>query len=874
MRFVIGEMVYKYRRVILLAWLAAAVLLLVLVSPPDAARQEVRSFLPADSPFLRAVAQFEESFPANAGLSRAVVIFERRDGELTPADQAVILAAAGRILAPLANDEHLADLEGVRLTSPADYSPLPWRAGGLLPRNPFVSDITSDGQAAILRVQIPANYVTTTSARTVEHIRHVLSEMQNQTHGTHNAGEMPASRETDATPWPAGLSVAVTGSSGVGFDYAQAARAGERQTLLATLAAVTVILLLVYRSPLAAAVPLVCISLAAIVATRLLSLGHYAGLHIGLAENIFVVVLIYGAGIDYSLLYISRFREYAEGGLRGEGVSPSRPAGILATTKRSDDGLPAPDGEDESTYSTDHTDGTHSAGGTPAPRDPTPAACSQALSATLPAIAAAAGINILGLLMLAFARFTIFRSTGHAVAIALTVALAAALTLLPACVGSLGGRLFWPTRIRQGVRPSRLWTAVGDVVTRRPGLVLIVTLLALSAPAYLGTRQHWVYDTLEALHAHDEDGVGNSARGAEIAQRHWPIGELAPVETLITTSKPLTASQWRDLTRAVRDDLKTLPLPQRHRRDVFTPVPAGDAPANAVVNIRSLADPLGWGQPLPALGQLMKGVDDNINKTYLSDDRRATYMELILATQPFSLQAMDAIDDIRHHARAAAEQALRELGIAADVNVYFAGPTAETAATRDVTQRDFYLVAGLVLGVILVMLLALLRDIVLSLWMIGSTILSYFATLGLCSLVFVTLGPFNGLDWKLEIFLFVVMVAVGQDYNIFLATRLMQERAAGLSVRDAARRAMTFTGPVISSCGLIMAATLGSLMVGELALMVQLGFAMALGMLIDTFLVRPLLLPAFCCVTGRTGRRKRIATSHKPQATRACETQR
>ena len=933
-----GETIYKFRYVILLVWVTAAGLAIGVIPPPESSGEEARSFLPEGSPFSRAMTEFAESFPDHANLSVAVVIFERSDGRLTPADQAAIRESARRILPPDGDDTLRGDLAGVRLVSPADYAPLPWQSGGLLPRNPMVSPITSNGQAAILRVYIPANYITTQSTHVVEHIRTVLREMQrgagvsparpagilparsgeddsasstDQANGTHSEGETPSPRvrtvlremqrgegvsparpagilparsgEDDSasstdpangthsegetpspreTLWPTGLSVAVTGSSGVGFDYAQSAKAGERRTIIATLLAVTCILLLVYRSPLAAAVPLVCITLAAVVATQLLNLGHHVGLNVGLAENIFVVVLIYGAGVDYSLLFISRYREYmqTDAQTRVAGGSPARPAGIL----------PARSGKDDSASSTDQAHGTHNAGETPAPRSLTSRACGAALTATLPAIAAAAGINILGLFMLSFAQFGIFRTTGPAVAIALCVALAAALTLLPACVGVLGGRLFWPTRITPARRPPRTWTWLAGVVTRRPGAVLGLTLLALAAPAVLGARQEWAYDTLEALRPRDEDGVGNSARGAEIAKRHWPIGELAPVETLIKTSTPLTPAQWTTLTKTVRDSLLTLHLPEPRR----APATASSEPHKALVDIRSLPDPLGIGQPLPRLqtttgplsGLLSSGlipgsrrlasIDADIQNTYLSTDRRATYMELVLATQPFTRPALAAVGDIHRQAQSAAQDALRTMNITADVEVFLMGPTAEMAATRDVTQRDFTLVATLVLGVIFAMILLLLRDAVLALWMLGSTVLSYFATLGLCSLVFVTLGGVTGLDWKLEIFLFVVMVAVGQDYNIFLATRLMQERASHPDIRVAARRAMTFTGPVISSCGLIMAATLGSLMVGGLALLVQLGFAMALGMLLDTFLVRPLLLPAFCCLTGRTGGRR------------------
>jgi RND superfamily putative drug exporter len=182
--------------------------------------------------------------------------------------------------------------------------------------------------------------------------------------------------------------------------------------------------------------------------------------------------------------------------------------------------------------------------------------------------------------------------------------------------------------------------------------------------------------------------------------------------------------------------------------------------------------------------------------------------------------------------------------------VHIAGTTAELADLRTVTQGDFYRVAALALGAILVIVVALLRDVWLSVFMVAATVLSYLSTLGLTFWVFSMLGAI-GLDWKVQVFLFIVMVAVGQDYNLFFAMRLAQE-ARRHPPLEAARLAIIHTGPVISSCGVIMAATLGSVMAGDVTLLVQLGFALALGMLIDTFVVRPLLLPAFIVLTRRT----------------------
>jgi RND superfamily putative drug exporter len=138
----------------------------------------------------------------------------------------------------------------------------------------------------------------------------------------------------------------------------------------------------------------------------------------------------------------------------------------------------------------------------------------------------------------------------------------------------------------------------------------------------------------------------------------------------------------------------------------------------------------------------------------------------------------------------------------------------------------------------------------LSLFSLAATLLSYLATLGLTTWIFGLLGS-DGLEWKVQMLLFIVLVAVGQDYSIFFAVRYAQE-ARRLSCAQATERALIFTGPVISSCGLIMAATLGSIMAGDVTVLVQLGFAFALGMLIDTFIVRPLLLPAFVVITCRT----------------------
>lgn len=743
----IGGPFIRWRWWILTGWVVGGAALTVLVPPLDPSVNERTSFLPDETPYSQAVVAMRESFPRNSWRSEAVVVFERRGGALTKEDLAAVERIAERIPRP-GRFAGAADLAEIRIRSPRSIPLNP---------NPLKSPLTDAGQAALIKVGIPANFITLQSNRIVDHIHDVIG----------------------SAPRPEGLDVSVTGSSGFGHDYADAAERSHTRTLHVTLIAVIVILLMVYRAPVAALIPLAAISAAAFVALKILAIGQQFGMHVGTAERIFVIVLLYGAGTDYSLFFISRFREFLDEGMSG------------------------------------------------------PDASSRALDATFPAILASAGTDTAGLLMLCFAGYGIFRTTGPAVAVALAVALLAAVTLVPVGAAIAGGRLFWPAKVGEkgrrgllGLGKRRLWPLIARLVTGRPGWVLAAVIIVLAVPALRGARLTWVYDTLTELRRDPDADVHNAAVGIDAARRHWPVGEIAPVHVLVRSDSPLSEAKWRefsgDLTRALGE-------------------------LESVRTVRSLTRPV--GEPLEGLsGVLLQTVGwAKIREEYLSEDMRAARIAVVLDSPAFSLKAMDAVGRIRTTVER--ERSGADIG----GELHIAGATAEMIDIRSVTQADFYRVAALSLGVIFLMIVVLLRDAILSLVMVGSTILSYFATLGLSYWVFAGLLGGGGLDWKVEVFLFVVMVAVGVDYNIFLASRLAQERRR-LPVKLAVARAVIHTGPVISSCGVIMAATLGSLMAGDLTLLHQLGFALALGMLIDTFLIRPLFLPAFVALTGRTGR--------------------
>ena len=750
----IGTTVYRCRWHLLVLWAAATAMLLLLVPQPDRMAGLTTDLLPADSPFHTAAKEMARYFPDKSGLSQVAVVLERSDGRLTTKDLEDAERVAERIVLPRTGGPTAEEMRGVTVRSPRSLA-------SMGKQNPLVSP---DGRAAMISLNLPYNHATTRAVRIVNHVHAVLEEFR------------------DERRFAPGLALAVTGSAGYGRDYILATERSHDKIVVVTLVAIIVILLAVYRAPLAALIPLAGIGMATALATKLMLAGRVFGLSGGTAERLFMLVLLLGAGVDYSLLFISRYKEFLD--LQ----RPPEEAFVLG------------------------------------------------LDASLGAIVSSSATTAAGLSVLCFARFGVFRDVGPAIVLALVTAAVASMTVVPAMVALVGPRLFWPRRPGQlpaaldgaEAKPTalrrlarmreRVWPAVARIVTRRPGWVLLVSLAALAAPGARGAFLTWAYDAQGSLKP-----TYSAVQGMEMVTRHWSIGEIAPVMALAVADSPQPSGKWASASIHIATRLRGI---------------------EGVGDVRGLTVPLGLHvDPLTHVAAVLLG-GERLRREFLSADGRAMWLSAVLKTAPQTPSALADAERIQ----AAVEDGLSQAGIQA--KVHLTGPTAETADLRAVTQSDFYRTAAGALAVIFVIVLVLMRDTILSLFMVAATVLSYVATLGLTYWAFLAIGQ-NGLDWQVEVFLFIVMVAVGQDYNIFFAVRLAQE-AATLPPAQATEQALIHTGRVISSCGVIMAATLGSMMAGDVKMLQQLGFALALGMLIDTFVVRPLLIPCFIVLTGRT----------------------
>lgn len=727
---ILAQFVTRGRWYCVAVWLAAAVLLaLAAPSREQIADREPTSLLPPNSPLNVSMQVLVDAFPEQAARSNIVLIFHRPGG-LTSADHDFLKALARKLA-----DE--ADPAGPR-----------WRV-----QSPHTSPAmrlrlsSADGAAAMIVLHLDANFITQRAAQAVE------------------KAEKPARADL-----PNGLVMEVTGSAGIGREHNARSKAALERTTRVTIAAVLIILVLVYRSPLGALVPLVSIGLCVFISLRVLDLLALAGWAVSDVERTFTIVLLFGAGTDYALFWIARYREELTCGRDGVGAATA------------------------------------------------------AMTRVGPAILASAGTTTLGLMMLVFADMVVIHNCGKVLGIVLAIALLAAMTLTPALTLLLGDAFFWPGAASGGFTVGRrhLWPAVAKFVVGRPLSVFLTVLILLGVPAFSSWRVPLRYDSFG-----DVPAGTSAARGLQLAREHFSEEELFSTRFLIRSDAFIADSEFA--------------------RTASAEVAARIGGVEGVGDVWHLGAPLGRRRS-PELSAVFGSslLRDAATGFYLATDKGILQLEVMQRHPPLSPRAVDVFRQVQREIRSWADEKLGQ----DKYSLYAVGQTPYIVDVRSVADRDMIRIVGVVVLVIWIVVLALIRRFLLAAFMLVATLITYGATLGLTGWVFVDLLGRSGVDYKLRILLFVVIVAIGQDYNIFLVSRLLEE-IKSFDLREAVGRSIVLTGPIISSCGLIMAATLGSLGATGIDLTEQLGFAFAVGILLDTFLVRPMLIPSFYLLTER-----------------------
>ncbi|QDT68157.1 Putative membrane protein YdgH [Planctomycetes bacterium MalM25] len=758
---------------LLIGWIALAVgLKLIAPGWDEIAKDGDLEYLPAEVASLRGERLLQEAFPNEKAHSQISVVLSRGGEPLEPDDRRFGLKVAESIRAD-------ADLPLVDVWDETTQV-----VGDML--------LAEEGKATMVVARLTSGLMDVGNVDLLRRMKALLADLK-------------AER-------PEGLRVDLTGSAMIGGDMRSSIAESLASTEATTVLLVLGCLIVIYRAPVLVLIPLATIALSMSVATDAVALlaqhlgaGAYewSSYKIFTTTKIFVIVILFGAGTDYCLFLIARYKEELAGGV----------------------------------------DRTVAAG--------------KALANVGDALAGSALTTILGLAMMAFAQFGKFVSSGPTVAVCLFIALLACVSFAPALLRALGPLVFWPfgKQLVEGEsteQPAdlRVWGWVADTVMRRPATILFLSAWLAAPLVWIGANVGVTHDFMADL---APDRV--SVEGAEAVRRHYHQGTIAPMKVVARLSDEVFEGD---------DAADPLDLKTPDGRFAIAPLHSMLFDLDSVADVRSLYLPTG-GDPrnrkflgAGAIREAAAAGAPITAETFVSHtaphDGRVTQLAVLLNDNPFSKTARDRIPALQ-----AALQDFSEVATIEDRPNPWRGAAFEvvgvTPGMRDlevVTNSDRTRIQVLTVSAVFLVLLALLRRPLACAYLIVTVLVSYWVTLGATDLFFDWLygETYRGLDWKVPVFLFVILIAVGQDYNIYLVTRVFEEQRT-LGLRKGLRRAIVQTGGIITSCGVIMAGTFISMATGTLRGMVELGFALALGVLLDTFFVRTVVVPCYFALIAR-----------------------
>ena len=754
----------KGKWIVIAVWvLVAAVVIPLSPMLSDVTNNDSSSFLPDGAESTEVQALVEERFPADT--TPAIVVFHNEDG-LTEEQKAAADELGKWAMSDSAPDN--IDQNGI-----VSIFTAPQAAEGL---------VSDDGTTMTMVIGVSGD---TNSDAYLDTIRDIREQVESP---------------------PEGVEISVSGPGGLILDLISVFSQIDTFLTLVTAGLVLTLLIIIYRSPVIALVPLVAVGwvfmLTGAVAAN--AAEQFGLLVNGQAQGI-MTVLLFGAGTDYCLFIASRFRE---------------------ELRRSGD--------------------KHDA-------------MRQTMRAVGEAISSSAGTVLVATFILAFAALRSTAALGPLLTIAIALMLTAGLTLVPALITVLGRAAFWPARPSHDpasaadphAESDGVWGRIARGVTRRP-LVSLATSVLVFGLFSLGLFEYRVtYDSVSSL----PEGT-DSRQGFEHLQESFPAGESAPIEVYVVLDDGASAYERLDAIETMTRILSEY---------------------EGIASVESVTAPLGLDGPIGAQevaasldqvpGQIRAEIDEGSGpppesaeggdpelaraigvyastRSFISPDNGVVRFNAILEDSPYAIEQIEGIGAFRQYTRAAADEA----GLTGEVLV--GGETATNYDTKQANDRDVRIIIPFILVTIGIILGFLLRSVIAPLYLLGTIVLGYAATLGLSTLLFTYVFGYDGVGSAIPLYLFVFSAALGIDYSIYLMARIREETSRG-DLHDGVRIALSRTGGVITSAGIILAGTFGALMILPLRDLFQLGLAVAIGVLLDTFVVRTVMVPGIVLLLGR-----------------------
>lgn len=531
-------------------------------------------------------------------------------------------------------------------------------------------------------------------------------------------------RELAKEDAPAGLEVYVTGPEGFEADLSGVFAGADFTLLLSTVIIVAVLLLITYRSPTLWLVPLLVVGVADGMAGQLArQVAALFGITPDGSVTGILAVLVFGAGTNYALLLIARYREE-----------------LLVHEDR-------------------HF------------------AMAKALRSAAPAIIASGSTVTLALLTLSFADLAGNRALGLVCAVGIVIAMISALGVLPAALVVFGRGLFWPFVPKFGginKSDTGLWAKLAKGVSKKPVAVSILGVLILG-------------------------GLATGASGIQVG--------LASTDRFLQTPEAVVGQQV-----------------------LAEAFPAGSTSPTIVVTNVAQAE---------AVKALVENVDGVASVSIGETNGTITQLNVVLDAEGQSEEAYASINLIRD-----------EVDKASGADAKVGGLDAQALDVKDAYAHDQLIVIPLILILVFMVLVILLRSLVAPVLLLATVVASFFASMGAGWLIFTSILGFPALDLSVFLFSFLFLVALGVDFNIFLVTRAKEE-AEKLGTRQGMIKALSATGGVITSAGVLLAAVFAVLGVLPLVALAQIGVIVCIGVLLDTLLVRTVIVPALAFMTGK-----------------------